>query len=431
MLSSDERRIHELIELARQATQSGRPQEATRLLLQAAREGPRHALVLNEAAQRVLRSGDPAGAHLLLQEVVKTAPSSPAVWFTLGGALCKLGRIDEAVAAFDRVLALEPTNLSALLEKASLEDLQGKPRAAAATYRTALQMIPPDFRIPPQMRAALERAKQAVDANNLALEQFIDEGLEHLRAQYPHERLGRFDKCVSTLLQKRRIYRQQPTFMYFPELPAIEFYEREDFPWLDSIEAATDDIRAELLNLLEDESKALEPYVADPQGLPVDQWRELNHSRRWGVFNLWREGVAFPENLARCPRTVEALEAWPRWDMPGSGPTALFSVLDAKTHIPAHTGPVNTRLVVHLPLIVPPGCKFRVGAEEREWRPGKAFVFDDSINHEAWNNSDVPRAVMILDTWSPYLSDAERELTRALTARVAEYYGPLSNSGRA
>ncbi|MGD0866402.1 MAG: aspartyl/asparaginyl beta-hydroxylase domain-containing protein, partial [Rhizomicrobium sp.] len=84
--------------------------------------------------------------------------------------------------------------------------------------------------------------------------------------------------------------------------------------------------------------------------------------------------------------------------------------------------------VVHLPLVVPPGCGFRVGGRQREWQPGKAFVFDDSIDHEAWNDSDEPRAILIFNIWSPFLSAAERELTRTLTARIGEYYGTMSNS---
>jgi aspartyl/asparaginyl beta-hydroxylase (cupin superfamily) len=104
----------------------------------------------------------------------------------------------------------------------------------------------------------------------------------------------------------------------------------------------------------------------------------------------------------------------------------MFSILDARSRIPAHTGPVNTRLVVHLALVVPPGCGFRVGGETREWQPGKAFVFDDSINHEAWNDSDLPRAVLIFDIWSPHLRPAERDLVRALTTRIGEFYGTNS-----
>ena len=148
-----------------------------------------------------------------------------------------------------------------------------------------------------------------------------------------------------------------------------------------------------------------------------------------GVYYLWREGAAHPEHLARCPRTVAALEAWPRCDVPGSTPSALFSILDAKTRIPPHTGVSNTRLIVHLPLIIPPGCGFRVGAEQREWIPGKAFVFDDTMEHEAWNDSDVPRAVLIFDIWSPFVSEVERELVRSVTAGVGEYYGTRAYQG--
>jgi aspartyl/asparaginyl beta-hydroxylase (cupin superfamily) len=218
--------------------------------------------------------------------------------------------------------------------------------------------------------------------------------------------------------------------MHFPQLPAIEFYGRREFPWLDSIEAASDEIRAELLDVLADGPKMLEPYVAHPQGVPSERWRDLNCSRRWGVYFLWKEGAPYPEHLARCPRTVAALEAWPRWDVPTCGGTAVFSILDAKTRIPPHHGVNNTRLVVHLPLIVPPGCGFRVGGERREWQPGKAFIFDDTIEHEAWNDSDLPRAVLILDIWSPFLSAAEREFVRSITSGVGEYYG-ISSQERA
>ena len=316
--------------------------------------------------------------------------------------------------------------IRALLDKASQEELQGNLRAAAATYRILLRMASPGFGAPAWMAERLQHANEIVERNRRELEAFITEGLQPVRDIFSGKRLDRFDQCVETILQKRRIYRQQPTFMFFPGLPTIEFYNRQDFPWLDSIEAAADDIRNELLEVLSEGAETLDPYVADQPGLPADKWRGLNRSRRWGVYALWREGTEFPERMRRCPKTLAALNACPRWDVPGSGPTAMFSILDAKTRIPAHTGPVNTRLVVHLPLIVPPGCGFRVGGEERRWEVGKAFVFDDSINHEAWNDGDEPRAVLVFDIWSPYLSEAERELTRALTTRIGEFYGTIS-----
>jgi len=427
-ISGNDRQIRALIAAAKQNAEQGRPHEAERLIRQAEMAGPRHPLVLNETASRMLRGGNAARALPLLEQAAKAEPGSAEIWSNLAAAFAKLDRADDAIDALEKLLALDPANIGALLEKGALEEQQCRPRAAAMSYRTALQAIPSGFRAPAWMEEKLGHARRAIEENNRALELYIEEGLAHIRGRFADEPLGRFDQCVDIMLQKRRIWRQQPTFMFFPELPAIEFYDRDHFPWLDGLEAAADGIRAELVEVLSDGSTTLDPYVDYPNGMPMEQWRELNHSRRWGVYSLWREGKAYPEHIARCPKTVAALDACPRWDVPGNGPTALFSILDAKTRIPAHTGPVNTRLVVHLPLIVPPGCGFRVGGQQREWEPGKPFVFDDSINHEAWNDSDLPRAVLIFDIWSPFLSTAERELTRALTLRVGEFYGTFSNS---
>jgi aspartyl/asparaginyl beta-hydroxylase (cupin superfamily) len=425
MAANDDERIRHLVESAAYAFANGRAHDGDRLLRQAETEAPEHPLVLNEVARRRLLAGDAAGAREVLDQAVKTDPANPALWLHLAAALRSLGRADEERFALDKVLEIEPNHVRGLLQAASLYEIQGDPRTAAATYRRALKLIPPGLDIPAEMRPVLEHATQAVEANNHALEAFLEDRLKDLRVRYSGEPLGRFDRSLATLLQKRRVYRPQPTFMYVPQLPAIEFYEHGDFPWLESIEAASDEIRAELRGVLADGPTALDPYISVGQGTPDGGWRELNNSRRWGVFYLWREGVARPENIARCPRTVAALEAWPRCELPGCAPTAMFSILDAKTRIPAHTGVNNARLVVHLPLIVPPGCGFRVGAETREWRPGEAFVFDDTIEHEAWNDSDDARAVLIFDIWNPHLTLAERDMVCALTAGVGEFYGAL------
>jgi len=276
------------------------------------------------------------------------------------------------------------------------------------------------------MRPALQHARDVVEANNRSLETHLEQRLAALRGRHADASLSRFDQCLAILLQKQPIYRQQPTFLYFPHLPAIEFYERSEFPWLAAIEAATAPVRQELAAVLAQGATVLDPYVSMPRGTPLDQWAELNHSRKWGVYYLWHEGDAVPEHMAACPNTVAALDGWPRCEVPGCSPTAVFSILDAKTRIPPHTGVTNTRLIVHLPLVIPPGCGFRVGASRREWREGECFIFDDTIEHEAWNDSDVPRAVFIFDIWSPHLSPMERDLVRTATAAVGEYYGKLS-----
>ncbi len=424
MLANQDKRVRELVGAATAALESGRQLDAERLLRQAEAEAPEHPLVLNEIGKRKLLSGDATGALLVLEQAVKAEPESSSLWLNLSTAFRNLGRSDEELFALNKALALEPTNMRALLQAGALHERLSNTKAAAATYRKALSMLPPNVQLPPDTRQIFDHARAVVDANGQALSAFLETQLSDVRAQHPNESLSRFDKSLATFLQKRRVFRPQPTFIYVPELPAIEFYERADFPWLDQIEAATDDIRAELINVLAEGPSALEPYVST-QATPDEKWRALNNSRSWGVYYLWKAGEGISENMARCPRTVAALSCWPKCELPGSAPTAVFSILEPRTRIPPHTGVNNARLLCHLPLIVPPNCGFRVGAETRQWEPGKAFVFDDTIEHEAWNNSDYTRAVLIFDIWNPYTTQAEREMVSALTIGVEKFYGEL------
>ncbi len=411
-----------MIRTARREAAAGREGEAG--LRRAVAEAPGHPLVKGEIARRRLAAGATAEALNLLREAVAQAPDEASLWLDLAAAERALGRPGEEMAALEKVLVIEPRNLGALLRAARLQAQSGDSRLSAATYRTALQAIPAGARLSPEMSAEVQMARSAIEANNVALESFLEDRFRTRRAHYTGDSLKRFDRALQTVLLKRRVYRPQPSFLYFPQLPALEFFDRADFPWLDALEAGADDMRAELLALLDVHAESLEPYMSLP-GTVTDKWRELNRSRRWGVFFLWHEGVAFPETLRRCPRTVAALADWPRCDIPGCSPTAMFSILDARTRIPPHTGVNNCRLVVHLPLIVPPGCGFRVGAETRVWEEGKAFVFDDTIEHEAWNDSPRRRAVLILDVWNPFLSEAERDMVRLLCSGVDAFYGDL------
>src|SRR5262249_32636635 len=157
----------------------------------------------------------------------------------------------------------------------------------------------PGSELPPGLQSVVQHALQSVEANNRALEGFLEERLKKLRTRYADEPLGRFDRCLATLLQKQPVYWPQPSFMYFPHLPALEFHERGDCPWLHAIEEAAADIRSEFLSVLADGPATLQPYVDLKEGMPLNQWRELNRSRRWGVYFLWKEGVAFPDHIAR------------------------------------------------------------------------------------------------------------------------------------
>lgn len=104
-----------------------------------------------------------------------------------------------------------------------------------------------------------------------------------------------------------------------------------------------------------------------------------------------------------------------------NSPNAMFSALAPRTQIPPHHGETNVRVVAHLPLIVPENCLFRVGFEERRWRAGEILVFDDTIEHEARNDSDELRVLLIFDVWNPMLSVAERALAHTVIQAARQF----------
>jgi aspartate beta-hydroxylase len=420
--------ILRMIQASKAAETAGRAAEADELLTRAAQLAPAHPAVLNELGLRMMQRGEAGKARDLFQRATQVDPGHPALWANLAASLDALGLQQEELEAIEKALSLDPRHVSSLLQKAALIEGRGDVRNAARAYRNALATLPTGAVPPPAISGMVDRARRAVRADDEALAAALDERLAAVRAQHGNTSFGRVDHCLDILTGRRARFNPEPTFMYFPEIPAVEFFERRDFPWLDAIEAATDDIRTELTTILVADRAGLEPYIAYPDGVPLDRWRELNKSRRWSAYFLKNQGVEQPSHLARCPLTMNALKGAPLCDVASRAPTIFFSILDASTHIPPHSGVTNTRLTVHLPLIVPANCGFRVGSETREWVPGKAWVFDDTIEHEAWNRSDAPRAILIFDIWNPFLTAAERDVVRAATEVVGNYYATAPES---
>jgi len=422
----DDATVMRMLQASKAASAAGRGSEADQLLARVAQMAPGHPAVLNELGLRMMQRGEAAKARELFEHATRADPGHPSLWSNLAASLNALGQQQAEMEAIEKALALEPRHLSALLQKGALIEARGDSRNAARTYRNALATIPSGAVPPASVSAMIERAREVTRADDASLAGAIEERLAGIRDQHGGGHFKRVERCLELLAGQRKRYTPEPTFMYFPEIPAVEFFDRAEFPWLDEIEAATDAIRTELTTVLVADRAGLEPYISYPeQGVPLDRWKELNKSRRWSAYFLWNQSVPLAGHLARCPRTAQVLGKAPQCDVPGRGPTAFFSILERGTHIPPHSGVTNTRLTVHLPLIVPADCGLRVGSETREWVPGKAWVFDDTIEHEAWNRSDAPRAVLIFDIWNPFLSPAERDLIRAATEVVATYYGTV------
>ena len=260
----------------------------------------------------------------------------------------------------------------------------------------------------PEFAQLLTHARAYVERQRQELADAVDQALaDDLAAASTRDR-RRIGAAADVMLGRRSIYTNDCHGLHYPFLPADEFFEREHFPWLERLEAAVADIRSELEAILAREDPGLSPYVEQPSGVPENKWSPLDKSLDWGALHLWRDGERNEEACVHAPKTAALVEGLPLCRIPGRAPAVFFSILKAGKHIPPHTGVTNVRAIVHLPLIVPEGCTFRVGGEVRPWIEGEAFAFDDTIEHEAGNPTAKDRAVLILDVWNPYLSEVER-----------------------
>jgi aspartyl/asparaginyl beta-hydroxylase (cupin superfamily) len=422
MQQANDPRVAQLAQSARIAVESGRLDEGARLWRQVQSLAPDHPEALYNLGQHALYRKDAKAAREMLEKAAALAPREPIVALNLAFACRALNDVHGEAAALERSLAIDPYFLPALLAKGQLIERSGGKRQAAEIYKNALVIAPPDDRLPGEFKPQIDHARRRVRENADEMAAFLADRMVAIRARHAGADFSRIDECVEVAAGTKKVYVQAPTMLNFPHLPAIQYYERGQFPWMEALEAQTDAIREELIGLLEEDAEGFKPYVTHPQGVPLNQWAELNWSPRWSARYLWKDGTRQDDVCAKCPRTAEALVAVPRANIPNFAPTAFFSTLDPHTRIPPHSGDTNVRLIVHLPLIVPGECYFRVGNDTRRFEAGKAWVFDDTIEHEAWNDSDKLRVILIFDVWNPFLSEAEREMVGEVLNGVNAFY---------
>jgi aspartyl/asparaginyl beta-hydroxylase (cupin superfamily) len=372
------------------------------------------AAALEQEADRAAGAGDFGAARAALEKAIECFGGTAGLWVKLSAMRKASGDLRGAIDAVDRALAINPLDFSVLLSRALMLDRLGDPQAAVE-FGNALSQAPADDEIPQAMHPAVARARSLWSAHQAQLEERLGRAIPAALTQAERVQIERF---ISNRTRRTRHFHQEPSDFHFPGLPEIEFHDRALFPELDLLEANTAAIRAEFEALIAAEAAQMVPYIQYPERVPMRQWRELNHNRDWTAIHLLKNGARIEANARHCPRTMEAIARLPQPVVPGASPNGMFSLLAPKTRIPPHTGVANTRLVCHLPLIIPPGCGFRVGETVREWNPGEAFVFDDTIEHEAWNDSDQLRVVLIVDLWPPALSEGGRRAVADVIAAL-------------
>jgi ornithine lipid ester-linked acyl 2-hydroxylase len=191
------------------------------------------------------------------------------------------------------------------------------------------------------------------------------------------------------------------------------FFPLERFPWVAHIEDSWTVIREEVEQLLEDQA-ALPSF----QEISKDQI-EITDDDRWKTLFLYGYGFEAKLGVQMCPRTATLMR-----EIPGMT-TAMISILSPRKHILAHRGPYKGVLRYHLGLVVPEdaeACRIRVGGDVRHWREGESMVFDDTFDHEVWNDTDETRVVLFVDVLRP-LPFPESLINRAIVRAIG--YSPF------
>lgn len=367
-----------------------------------------HQAKLREAAIGALRQRRPAEAITIL----KNMATPPAMLMAQGYNM--LGDAANEANALHDVLKDDPRHLPALLAMGHNALTQGDERKAISYFRTALAQAMATG-APPQLQPSLQQAQEMIGRLTSRFEDHLSETIAAL------PRLPRISHATDLLLGRTQLYLQQPSMFYFPGLPQRSFFEREEFDWVTALEAQTDTLVNELEAVLT-VGADFTPYVQSAPDRPPPN-NHLRDDASWGARYFWNAGDRIAANADLCPATMAALDQVPMPDIPQRSPMALWSLLKPDTHIKPHHGLLNTRLICHLPLLAPPGCALRVGADTRHWSKGEMLIFDDSIEHEAWNRSQQTRVILLFEVWRPEISPDERAALTLLFQAI-DSYGP-------
>ena len=423
-LARAQRMSEELLQLVRNAHElvnTGRWAEAETVWQAVHQQDKNNPQALFGLGFHAFHRNDLAAALRWLQLAVNVAPADVLTRLTLASVYGAKLDFEAELEAINAALVIDPYALTALIMKAGWFERNGRMIEAANTYRYALQISPKPTDWPESLRKQMQHGMGVLRQHNLQFSSHLNSRVKSLQKALPDSRQSQWLEAADLLAGLTKPYHAHCNQLHIPRLPAIPFYERAQFSWLEELEAATSIICRELEVLLAAHQDAFSPYIAYAPGQPINQWSALNHSDNWSALHLWRGGAEVTQNTALCPETAKILRSLELAEIPGLCPNVMFSALAPHTKIPPHHGETNARLVAHLPLVVPEDCGIRVGYEERSWKKGETLIFDDCLEHEAYNNSNELRVVLIFDLWNPLLSCQERLLVQEMTRAARDF----------
>jgi aspartate beta-hydroxylase len=342
---------------------------------------------LTRVARDFMPDSRPEVADRVLRGRLAETPDDPCAWLLLGLANEDLGRNELARSCY--LKALTKANHA----RVWIDDL---------TTPTGLR---------PLVMHATE--KLARDRREL-----VESIFERQRVRYGRGELRRVEKALAIYLGDAKAdypdERQRPVFLFFPDIRVLPYYDPKEFDWVDLLESQTSVIKQELISVMAGDQN-IELFFDEDRS----PYKRLMPD--WDAFFFFRYGHRYDLNHALCPKTSAVLEQLPLCHVANHAPETLFSFVAPRGRINPHCGVTNTRLVVHLPLLIPGPCALTVGGVEHRWREGEVVVFDDTFTHEARNDADARRALLLMDIWHPDLTEVERLALAEIMSAISDF----------
>lgn len=421
-MTQDERRLAQLMN-------DGQVLQAEMLALRVLDRVPGSLPALSTVAACAELRDDHARSASYLQKILGVTPGAMPVRIKAAMALLQSQQAAEALALLGRMPEGQTWSAEAWLMLGFARHASGLRDGALRAWFNAVEQAQSSGRwlnratTPEELLPWVLEAMEALKTGRRAM---LEDILAPIEKATGSGELLRVRRAIANYLRETQDGptdpRQRPKFLYMPGLPDQPYHDPMLQPWARTLSEAFPEICADASEVYAT-GAGFESFLEfGPQAKRSDYVGGDGPDPAWDAFFFYRHGKRFDDKHQICHRTSAVLESIELCRIKGQAPEVCFSVLAPGSHIKPHHGVTNTRLVMHLPLIVPEGCALNIlGAGEHAWKPGELMMFDDSYQHEAWNTSASPRIILLMDCWNPHLSSAEKLAVTALVEGITEF----------
>ncbi|XP_069477204.1 aspartyl/asparaginyl beta-hydroxylase isoform X4 [Ambystoma mexicanum] len=413
-----------------------------------------------DAAEKLRKKGKTDEAAKAFEELVKKYPQSPRARY--GKAQCEDDlaekrrsneMLQNAVSTYEEAANLPNAPLDlvklALKRRANRQQFLGRTRSSLVTLQRLVQLFPDDISLRNDLGVGYlligdnSNAKKVYEevlslAPNdgfakvhygfiLKAQNQIEESIPYLKEGLesgdPGTDDGRFYFHLGDAMQRvgnpeaytwYEIGHQRGHFASVWQRSLYNVNGLKAQPWWTARETGY----TELIKSLEKNWKVIRDeglaVMDKAKGLFIPEDENLREKGDWSQYTLWQQGRKNENACKSAPKTCALLERFPESTGCRRG-QIKYSVMHPGTHVWPHTGPTNCRLRMHLGLVIPnEGCRIRCANDTRSWDEGKVLIFDDSFEHEVWQDARDYRLIFIVDVWHPELTAQQRRTLPAI-----------------